>query len=74
VPSAKAGGPVAVDACVTLLGPPASLHQELVARLAADVAEDRSLMLACEREDSLRAVLAVIDQLALAAMRPAGNA
>jgi hypothetical protein len=29
---------------------------------------------ACEREDSLRAALAVIDQLALAVMTPAGRA
>ena len=57
-----AGEKIALHACVTLLGAPARLNQQLVERLAADVAAGRSFMIAAEYEATMRQVLGLVDQ------------
>jgi hypothetical protein len=73
-PSFKRAGGVVVEACITLLGPPAPLHAELLDRLQADVAQGRTFMIAAEYEDSLRAALKVVDQMSLLVAVPVGRA
>jgi hypothetical protein len=73
-PNVAAAGKRGIEACIVLIGPPAPLHAELLDRLQADVARGRTFMIAAEYEDSLRAVLRVVDQLALAVAVPAGRA
>jgi hypothetical protein len=73
-PSGKRGEAVPLDACVVLLGQPAPLNRELVERLGADVAQGKTFMIAAENQESLNHALRIVDQLALAIMRPAGTA
>ena len=49
-PSSRSGADTTTYACVTLLGPPAPLHAELLDRLQADVAQGRTFMIAAEYE------------------------
>jgi hypothetical protein len=51
-----------------------AMHKDLVARLGAAVADKQSFMVAAEDEASLRAVLKVVDGLALMAAPVAGHA
>jgi hypothetical protein len=73
-PVATAPEDIKVRACVAVLGPPMAMHKDLVARLGAAVADKQSFMMAAADEASLRAVLKVVDGLALMAAPVAGHA
>jgi hypothetical protein len=73
-PSARRGEAVPLDACVAVLGPRGRLHPQLLERLMDDISHGRTFMIAAENQDSLDYALRAVDQMALAIMRPAGNA
>jgi hypothetical protein len=73
-PNVATTGKRGIEAYIVLIGPPAPLHPELIERLQADVTNGRSFVVCCERRDTLRAALQVVDQLALLAAVPAGRA
>ncbi len=73
-PVAMAPEDIKVRACVAVLGPPMTMHKDLVARMGAAVADKQSFMVATEDASTLRAVLKVVDGLALMAAPVAGHA